>query len=109
MIEVNGKTYPLWDQFIERQAEWIGGVLEELCPDPMATEITSIELRANGSDSAFFEIRGKDFSCGFDVRYGGIAGKASEKPWLLFSGYGDHQFRIKQNPAALIIAEAMKP
>ena len=30
MIEVNGKVYPLWGQFIERKDEWIGGILEDL-------------------------------------------------------------------------------
>ena len=29
MIEINGREYPLWSKFVERKAEWIGGVLED--------------------------------------------------------------------------------
>ena len=29
-MEVNGKEYPLWSQFIERKGEWIGGILSDL-------------------------------------------------------------------------------
>lgn len=99
---INGKTYPLWEQFVERQNEWIGGVLEDFGDsfDRMAfgdeklkTEITGIELKSNG-ESAFFLVMGRDFSCGFDVQYGGIT--AGKESWLTFSGYGGHNWRIKQ-------------
>ncbi len=96
MIEINGKYYPLWSQFVERKDEWIGGVLEdhdmELC---MKTVITDIVLKPNGDDSAFFSVEGKDFTCGFDVSVGGIGGE-QEEPWLTFSGYAGHRWRIKQ-------------
>ena len=92
---VNGKEYPLWSQFVERQKEWIGGILEDHDMGMlMKTEITGIELVPNGDDSAFFSVDGKDFSCGFDVNYGGI--QAGEEDWLTFSGYGGHTWRIKQ-------------
>jgi len=26
-MNVNGKEYPLWGQFVERKEEWIGGLL----------------------------------------------------------------------------------
>lgn len=100
-MEVNGKEYPLWSQFIERKAEWIGGILvDEDCSfgsRPPATEITDITLEPNGKDSAFFAVEGKDYGCGFDVRYGGISGGDQVGDgWLVFSGYGGHTWRIKQ-------------
>jgi hypothetical protein len=101
-MEVNGKFYSLWGQFVEKQQEFIGGTLEDTGDNmdrsmgfnPMTTTITGIELKPNGDDSAFFSVRGKDFDCGFDVQYGGIVG--GEKGWLTFSGYGGHTWRIKK-------------
>ena len=101
-MEVNGKYYPLWSQFVDKQEKWIGGTLEEYGDkfdramelEMMATEITKIELRPNGEKSAFFEVHGKDFSCGFDVEHGGIA--AGEEGWITFNGYGGHLWRIKE-------------
>ena len=104
MITINGRQYPLWSQFIERKEEWIGGVLEDF-GDSMdkrlgykggTTEITDVILRENGDDSAWFEVSGEDFGCGFDVSCGGIGGD-QEDGWLTFSGYGGHKWRIKQN------------
>ena len=93
---VNGKYYPLWSQFVERQAEWIGGVLQDRDMGLVTeTVITGIELRPNGSDSAFFSVNGKDFNCGFDVKYGGIFGE-SDPIWSGFFGYGGHSWRIKK-------------
>lgn len=100
---VNGKHYPLWSQFVERKKEWIGGILEDFGDDmdvmlgckPIKTEIIDIALTPNGETSAFFGVGGKDFTCGFDVRVGGIV--AGEDDWLTFSGYGNHKWRIKKN------------
>lgn len=105
MIEINGRVFPLWDQFIEKQAEWIGGTLQDFGdpmdramgiagPEGMSTTILGIELRANGKDSASFNVNGKDFSCGGDVHYLGIS--AGEEGWITFHGYGGHSWRIKQ-------------
>lgn len=102
---VNGKEYPMWSQFVERKDEWIGGLLKDI-GDSMdhrmgfgggETEITDITLEPNGEDSAYFSVTGKDFSCGFDVQYGGVSG-AQEfgEDWLTFSGYGGHTWAIKQ-------------
>ncbi len=102
-IEVNGKTYPMWGQFIEKKSEFAGGILEDFGDsfdrsvsgaESAQTTITDIQLRPNGKDSAFFEIIGKDFGCGFDVAHGGIG--AGETGWLTFYGYGGHEFRIKK-------------
>ena len=92
---VNGKEYPLWSQFVGRQKEWIGGTLSEL--DGLSwfeTKIISINLLENGESSAFFEVNGEYFSCGFDVRHGGVT--AGEEGWVTFRGYGGHTWRIKQ-------------
>lgn len=101
-MEVNGREYPLWSQFVERKDEWIGGALEDF-GDPMdrrvgmetmKTEITDISLRPNGEEHAFFEVLGKDFGCGFSCDVGGITG--GEEGWMTFNGYGGHTWRIKQ-------------
>jgi hypothetical protein len=101
-MEINGKFYPMWSQFVEKKQDWIGGVLEDsgdsmdkaMRLGNMSTEILDIELRANGEESAWFGVEGKDFSCGFDVSVGGITG--GEEGWITFSGYMSHTWRIKQ-------------
>lgn len=95
---VNGKKYSLWPQFVEKKADWIGGRLQELTsgfPETgfAETEITDIKFRPNGDDSAWFEVVGKDFGCGFDVRYGGVIGGGVPGS-ITFSGYGGHTWRI---------------
>lgn len=95
---INGKHYPLWQQFVDRQMEWIGGRLQNLDDGDIAetkiaeTKITGIRLEPNGEDSAYFSVDGETFSCGFDVQYGGISG--GEDGWLTFQGYGGHAWRI---------------
>lgn len=102
MININGRDYPLWSQFVERKEQWIGGILEDsgdsmdrvLGFETSRTTITDITLEPNGDTSAFFSVGGADFSCGFDVGYGGIT--AGEPGWMTFSGYGGHSWRIKE-------------
>ena len=94
-IVVNGRTYPMWSQFIEKKKEWIGGVLEDLDMGmSLKTVITDITLLPNGEESAMFHVRGRDFNCGFDVKYGGIGANAPGFQGLTFSGYGGHEWRI---------------
>jgi hypothetical protein len=103
MITINGKSYPLWSQFVERKQEWIGGTLEDfgdsmdaamgLLGEDRQTEITDITLTPNGKTGAAFTIEGKDFGCGGDVSCMGVT--AGEEGWLTFAGYGGHTFRIK--------------
>ncbi|MGR3301253.1 MAG: hypothetical protein ACUZ8I_02000, partial [Candidatus Scalindua sp.] len=57
--------------------------------------ITDITLKPNGEESAFFGIDTDKGMFGFDVSVGGIGGD-QEEPWLAFSGYGGHTFRIKK-------------
>jgi len=91
---INGREYPMWSQFVEKQNEFKGRILEDHdMGEVSSTKVTGIRLEPNGKDSAFFTIDGADFSCGFDVKYGGITG--GEPGWLTFSGYGGHMFRVK--------------
>ena len=100
---VNGKVYPLWNQFVERKDEWIGGTLHEdgdsmdraMGLDPMTTTITDIVLKPNGEESAYFGVVGEDFECGFDVGHGGL-GPAYDDDWFTFVGYMGHSWRIKK-------------
>ena len=59
------------------------------------TVIEDIRLDPNGEDSAYFKVVGKEYTCGFDVKYGGIGGTQSPG-WIQFSGYGGHSWRIRQ-------------
>lgn len=69
MTSINGKTYPMWQGFIDKKDGFIG---KSLSQEGSSTKITDVTLRPNGSDSAMFEVHGEDFSCGFDVSIGGI-------------------------------------
>lgn len=101
-MEINGRFYSLWGQFVEKQQEFIGGTLEDFGDsmdkrmgfEPMQTTIKGIELTPNGDDSAFFLVKGEKFDCGFDVKFGGVVG--GEEGWITFSGYGGHTWRIKK-------------
>ena len=78
-MEINGKEYPLWSQFVDRRDEFIGKPLisEDM---GMSTEtiVTDVTLLPNGLESAMFTVHGEDFKCGFDVRYGGISSTGIE-------------------------------
>lgn len=104
-IVVNGRTYPLWQQFVQNAEKWIGGTLQDdgdsmdrrMGAERSGTEIVEVQLRPNGDDSAFFAVIGKDFECGFDVKYGGVT--SGETGWITFSGYGGHSWRIREKSA----------
>jgi len=104
MVGINGRdfTESIWGQLIERRDEWIGGRLVEyeggFDSDEFAeTEIVDFILRPNDIDSAWFEVRGEDFSCGFDVRYGGVhCGDGHPKKCLPLCTY-DLYVRIFKN------------
>lgn len=92
---VNGKVYPLWNQFVDASDEWHGGMLEEIESNSISgTLIENIDLYPNGETSAVFEVNGKRFTCACDVQYLGITD--GEKGWITFSGYGGQQFRIRK-------------
>jgi hypothetical protein len=100
-MNVNGKFYPLWGQFVERKGEFIGGTLEDHDPDiqrfhnkPFAsTTITDIRLKPNGEDSAMFCVDGADFTCAGSVKFLGIT--AGEEGWITLAGYAGHPWRFK--------------
>jgi hypothetical protein len=72
-MEINGKEYPLWNQFIERKKEIIGKKMMSIDMGTlMETIIEDVALKENGNNSAMFIVYGKDFDCGFDVHHGGI-------------------------------------
>ena len=83
-------------------AQFIGGTLEDdgdsmdraMGAQRASTRITGIELRPNGTDSAFFVVQGEAFECGFCTTVGGVS--AGDEGWLTFSGYGGHRWRIRE-------------
>ena len=100
-MKINGREYPLWSQFVKNKERWIGGILEDfgdrldrqLGFKSCKTEIIDIRLRPNGEEFAFFEVAGKDFSCGFSTDSGGIT--SGEEGYITFRGYAGHTWRIK--------------
>jgi hypothetical protein len=95
---INGKTYPLWQQFVDKKEEWIGGLLIDH-DDCQVTIITDVCLKPNGTDSAFFSFEGEDYGCGFDVHHGGIGGEPILPEGLPFRGY-DLQFTVVKKDGA---------
>ena len=102
MIEINGRVYPMWSQFVERKDEWIGGILQELedswpkvadGPFPK-TFIHDITLTENGPNAAYFSVKGETYSCGGSTECLGVIG--GEEGWITFSGYGGHKWRIQR-------------
>lgn len=99
-IVINGKVYRMWQQFVHQKEKWVGGTLtdygdsldKQITPEyfPMKTKITDIKLEANGKNSAFFEITGKDFSCGSDVKELGILANGN------FHGIIGHEWSISK-------------
>ena len=78
---VNGRYYPLWQQFIDEKDRWIGGKMVEMDGPTIETVITGMKLEPNGAESAFFTVEGKDFNCGFDVHAGGLS--SCEEPYVV--------------------------
>lgn len=97
MLTVNGRDYPLWSQFVEGKERWIGGLLQDHDMGGLEpTEITDIVLEPNGQESAYFKVIGKRYSCGFDVKYGGIGGSHTAiSTKLHFTGYGGSSWSIQ--------------
>lgn len=97
-IEINGRKYPLWSQFVHRKEEWIGGVLQDFgdySSEPKyTTKITDIKLEANGPNHAYFSVVGENFTCGFCTSVGGVS--PGEAGWMTVSGYQNHTWRFKK-------------
>ena len=101
-VVINGKTYPILSRIIEKKGDYIGGELVDDGDDTnflgitMKTKIVDIVLRPNGTDSAWFEIVGEKFGCGFDTEHGGIDASGASGSWLAFRGPLDHKFKIRK-------------
>lgn len=98
---INGKYYPLWQQFVDKKHKWIGGTVIE--HGYGSTNIIDITLSPNGEHSAYFRIEGETFSCGFDVKIGSLSKHIlTDQPLggVWFSGYSNHQFGIYMNETA---------
>jgi len=90
---VNGKDYPLWEGIIENKKNIIGKKMISTDMGFMGeTIVEDIVLRPNGKKSAYFEIIGKDFSCGFDVQHGGIT---VENDKVVYSSFYGMSFYIE--------------
>lgn len=87
---INGKRYPLWEQFVDKKGGFIGEILQD---EGFETEIVDVTLSPNGDDSAYFEVHGKEFSCGFDVKYGGLS---SDNEGMLKFSTDYNSFSIKK-------------
>jgi len=100
---VNGKFYPLWEQFVGQSDDWAGGTLTDFGDsfdkrvglECLQTTIKYIELVPNGQESAMFNIVGEDFTCGFDVKHGGVS-PYGVGMGMTFRGYGGHEFHIQK-------------
>lgn len=109
-IVINGRYYPLWEQFVLNKERWIGGELVEYSDGPMPMKpvtatITDIRLEENGPESAMFSVDGEPFGCSCDVRHLAVdseVGNASESR-IGFQGYGGHTWSIQPNATARIV------
>lgn len=100
MLEVNGKTYPMWSQFVEKKEKWVGGEMfsvdNMLGPAP-PTRIIDVDLIPNGDDSAMICFRGEDYDCTSDVQYCGIGTPHPEYPdHLAIHCFFGMEFYIRQ-------------
>lgn len=99
MITLNGKSFPLWSQFVEKKNEWIGGTLEEFgdqfC-DGATSEIIDITLDKEESGDVSLTFHCKDFDESFNVQYGGIEPVLPPSEWLNFFVTMCPGFRIKK-------------
>lgn len=97
--QVLGRTYSLWPQFVEKKAEYIGGILEDYSESQSAkTKITDI-IFGEKYGSAVFEVTGEDFDCSFNVEFGGVNGshrRESKDGTLHFSAMYGLNFSISR-------------
>ena len=99
MKEINGKVYPMWNQFLDAEKEWIGGTLINIDMGLTAeTKITGVILEKNGDKSEIFGFKGEDFDCTSDVRYVGIGHeKPNYKDFLCLSTQYSGYFLVKKH------------
>ena len=106
-IVINGKIYPMWQQFVQKKDEWIKGTLTDLGDKfdkmfypagefPMETIITDITLTMGSPDSAILIFHGKDFDCGSDSQYLCII-PDKDCEGLKFGGFAGHEWIISKS------------
>ena len=99
-MEIKQK-YPKWMNLVERQAEYINGIMEAQSPidtkmgiEPKTTRIRSIELLEPHENTTMFIVRGESFDCGITVP-GGKIEESGE--WVTFSGWAGNAWKIKKS------------
>lgn len=98
METINGKTYPMWSQFVEKKSEWIGGQLQEIdsvMGQAPVTEIKDVTLEPNGDESAMITFHGENYVCGYDVQHCGIDPSGPEG-WLTISSQWGDRFQVRK-------------
>ena len=78
----------MWPDIVSNRADWMGGILAN---DKLgySTVIMDIKLIPNDRDSHYLEVKGERFSCGFDIKHGGVLCSALESGVLLSHAKGD--------------------
>lgn len=99
MTVINGKVYPMWNQFVEKKETFIGEEMfsnEEGGGQSESTIITDVTLEPNGDDSAMISFIGKDYTCACDVRFCGISPTPIPGFIVIATSFGD-TFYIKSS------------
>jgi hypothetical protein len=51
-MRVNGKTYPMWGQWVEKKESFVGATIEDLESPGIESTITDVRLLPSGTNSA---------------------------------------------------------
>ena len=89
---INGKVYPLWQQFHGLNTQWVGGcIFDHEYGLSIERPLKEIRLEASGEDSAalVFDI-GEESPWFSDVGYIGIGGKGPNGGLMLSRRDGGH-------------------
>jgi hypothetical protein len=85
----------IWEQIVDNKSKYIGKKLVDTDMGIYSeTEITDIKFEDN-PDNCYFTIVGKEFSCGFDIKYGGIS-EGNNDAMISFSSVFNMNFYIKK-------------
>lgn len=85
------RHYPLWQQFVDRQDEWIGGILTDEDAGE-STTIKSIHIDREDTYDAF-RVEGDGWGCAFNVEFGGVV-PSGMKNTIRFYAAGGMSFTI---------------
>jgi hypothetical protein len=88
---INGKYYPMWQQFVDKKAQWVGGKIFNIDMGMTAeAKLTDIRLKPNGDDSAMIVFdciyEGKPDAWSIDVSVAGIGANNTGIEGLCISG-----------------------